>query len=65
MIIEILLALCLLGAAVVFVLPDDYAPTGAPSRQSASRISIITQNHPPSRPRTTNSATKPNERSAA
>ena len=29
MIIEILLALCLLGAVVVFVLPDEYAPVGA------------------------------------
>jgi NADH-quinone oxidoreductase subunit M len=29
MIIEILLALCLLGAAVVFVLPDEYAPVSA------------------------------------
>ena len=29
MIIEILLALCLIGAFVVFVLPDEYAPMGA------------------------------------
>ena len=29
MLIELLLAFCLVGAAVVFVLPDEYAPTGA------------------------------------
>jgi NADH-quinone oxidoreductase subunit M len=38
-IIEILLALCLLGAAVVFVLPDDYAPAGA---LAASLFPLVT-----------------------
>ncbi|PSQ10846.1 oxidoreductase, partial [Halobacteriales archaeon QS_7_68_65] len=39
MLIEVLLALCLLGAAVVFVLPDDYAPAGA---LAASLFPLVT-----------------------
>ncbi len=39
MIIELLLAFCLVGAAVVFVLPDEYAPVGA---LAASLFPLVT-----------------------